>query len=177
MSFGSRVGSVIVQGFRALVWGSNRQAKSTKASVTMPSASVNCGGSIAGTPPPPAETGPTSHTAALPLPSGRLLSIHRSGRPAPAGPRLAPGNMPLAPVPPSMTMRNKPLPTEKTRRPCPSISGVGVGVSTQLELQQPVHPSTLLRTERTSTFGPCPVGVADGVAVRVAVHVGVPVLG
>lgn len=58
-----------------------------------------------GTPPPPLEAGPVSHTAKLPFPMFRVFSIWRSGR-APVVFRVVPAATPLEPSAPSTTMTN-----------------------------------------------------------------------
>ncbi len=68
---GSRPASSIVHGAVALTDGSKRQAKSWSAAVTNGSAGSKFGGHTPGTPPPPCEGGPVSHTARLPLPMSR----------------------------------------------------------------------------------------------------------
>jgi hypothetical protein len=78
ISFGSPEASMNVHGAAAEnCW--KRHAKSFNASVIIGSL-AKLGGATPGTPPPPEEAGPTSHTVRLPFPMARLLSIWRSGR-------------------------------------------------------------------------------------------------
>jgi hypothetical protein len=105
-SFGSRDASMIVHGEFTPIYGSNRHAKSTSASVTNWSSGSKRGGSTPGTPPPPCEGGPVSHTLVLPLPKSRLFSIQRSGRPSKPGANEVPSGAPLSPGRPSTTIKN-----------------------------------------------------------------------
>lgn len=68
---GSRPGSSIVHGEVALTEGSKRHAKSCKAAVTKALPESKFTGQIPGTPPPPCDGGPVSHTATLPFPMSR----------------------------------------------------------------------------------------------------------
>jgi len=61
----------MVHGEAALTEESKRQAKSSNAAVIRLLFGSKLGGQIPGTPPPPCETGPVSHTFKLPSPMSR----------------------------------------------------------------------------------------------------------
>lgn len=96
----------MVQGAAALTDGSKRHARSLIALV-MNCVGAKLGGLIAGTPPPPAEAGPVSQTARLPLPRARFTWTWRSGRLSGGrGSSEDPGGRPLVPGIPSITITN-----------------------------------------------------------------------
>lgn len=111
----------------ALVLSSKRQPKSFNASATICEVMSNVGGLTPGTPPMGKfGAGPTSHTAALPLPRLWSARICKSGRAVGSFgsllSRFNPGDFLLVPIFDSTTMKN-PTPVGRTYTglPCASV--------------------------------------------------------